>query len=126
MHDSPWASVSVSQPTAFPGTVWSDAVLYTTAGDNNNIIQTFPRKIRKYGFLFKEGRTASPVLMQLCRYERFHCRLDTQCIEELQYSSQPLCVPRTAYCVLRQSGPSFLYSLFVTVNITTGFASKQR
>jgi hypothetical protein len=109
MRYSPWASFSVSQSTAGPGTVWSVAVLYTTAGDNSNIIRTFPRKIRKYRVIFNKGWAASSVLVQLRRYERFCSRLDTQWIKELQYSNQQLCVPRTAYCVLRQSGPSFLY-----------------
>lgn len=97
MHNSPWASVSVSQSTAHPGTVWSDAVLYTADGDNKNIIQTFPRKIRKYRVLFKEGRAASSVLMQLCKYERFRCRLHTQWVTDLQQQT----TVRTAYRVPR-------------------------
>jgi len=52
--------------------------------DNNNIIQKFRRKTRKYRVLFNEGRAASSVFKQLCRYGRFRWRMDTQWIKELQ------------------------------------------
>jgi len=88
--------------------------------DSNNIIQTFPRKIRKYRVRFNEGRAVSSVFMQLFGYERFRCRMDTQWMKDLQYSC--------AYRVLRTAtvrSVIFIDSLFVIVNVTTDFAPKQ-
>jgi len=87
--------------------------------DNNNVIQKFPRKIGKYRALFNEGRAASSVFMQLFRYERFRCRMNTQWMKDLQYSC--------AYRVLRTAtvrSVIFIDSLFVIVDVTTDFAPK--
>ena len=100
MHDSPWASVSVSQPTTDPGTVWSDAVLYTTSGDNNNIIQTFPREIRKYRVLFKRGGQL-PQFLCSCA-SRNGSAVGWTLSGLRSFSTAVNCcayrVPRTAYC----------------------------